>query len=101
MKKIILFTLLFLNVFYFCFAQKGQKFNRAEAIQVAYLTKELSLTTEEAQKFWPVFNTYKDEIKRARKENKEDEIDFEEKIVNIRKKSTRLNLKRYLRMMGG
>ncbi len=31
---------------------------RIKAARVAYLTKELSLSSEEAEKFWPVYNQY-------------------------------------------
>jgi len=31
---------------------------RIKAARVAYLTKELSLSPEEAEKFWPVYNQY-------------------------------------------
>ncbi len=57
-----------------------------EALKTAYITKDLSLTPEEAQKFWPVYNGFAEEIKKARVEHKNDEIAFEEKRVAIMKK---------------
>ena len=36
--------------------QKGQDHERFEAEKVAYITQQLSLTVEEAQAFWPVYN---------------------------------------------
>jgi tRNA U34 5-carboxymethylaminomethyl modifying GTPase MnmE/TrmE len=86
MKKILLFILFFINISYFCFAQQDERVRKAEAIQIAYLTKELGLTPEEAQKFWPVFNNYRDEIKRAKTQNNTGVVELEEQIVNIRKK---------------
>lgn len=88
MKKILLYTLFFLNFNYFCFAQDEERVRKAEAIQIAYLTKELGLTPEEAQKFWPVFNNYREEIKRANIEGRTNAnvIERDEKILNIRKK---------------
>lgn len=59
---------------------------RIEALKVAYVTKELNLSAEEAQKFWPVHNSYFEELKRARKENRDNELVFEEKALAIRKK---------------
>ena len=86
-NKFTLLFVFFINISYFCFAQPDEdKMNKAEAIQIAYLTKELGLSAEEAQKFWPVYNDYKDQIKKARKDNMADELEFEEKVVNIRKK---------------
>ncbi|MEY2639613.1 MAG: hypothetical protein RIR90_1095 [Bacteroidota bacterium] len=56
-----------------------------EAIKIAYMTKQLGLSTEEAQRFWPVYNKYMDEVKRVRRENRTDELAFEEKVLNVRK----------------
>ena len=58
-----------------------------EPLKIAYITKKLNLSTEEAQKFWPIYNDYMKEIRQARLESKgESEIITEEKILNIRKK---------------
>lgn len=86
MKKISLLTLFLLNINYFCFSQVQNRKNNIEAIQIAYLTRELSLSSDEAQKFWPIYNEYRDELLAVRKEVRDDEILFEEKVVNIRKK---------------
>lgn len=62
---------------------------RIEAYKIAFLTKKLSLSPEEAQKFWPIYNKYSDEIRRVQiesRQNKIDEIKREEMILNIRKK---------------
>lgn len=86
MKKIVLLTLFLLNISYFCYAQPEKIKNNIEAIQIAYLTRELSLSSEEAQKFWPVYNEYREELLNVRKEARNDEVLFEEKVLNIRKK---------------
>lgn len=57
-----------------------------EALKTAYITKDLNLTPEEAQKFWPVYNGFAEEIKKARIDHKDDDIAFEEKRVAIMKK---------------
>ena len=86
MKKILLLTLFLLNINYFCYSQVNNRKNNIEAIQIAYLTRELSLSPDEAQKFWPIYNEYRDELLAVRKEVRDDEIMYEEKVVNIRKK---------------
>jgi hypothetical protein len=58
----------------------------AEALKVAFITRQLNLSVEEAQKFWPVHNSYMEELKKARVENKDNELAFEEKALAIRKK---------------
>ena len=55
-----------------------------EALKVAFISKELDLTPDEAQKFWPVYNQYSKEIKATRIDNP-DVLDRDEKILNLRK----------------
>ena len=57
-----------------------------EAIKIAYITKELNLSPSEAQRFWPVFNNYSNEVKVARNTYPNDEISFTEALVSIQKK---------------
>ncbi len=86
MKKIILIFAFIINVGYICLAQgEGSRASKVEAVQIAFLTKELDLSPEEAQRFWPVFNNYKQEIITARKQHTA-EIELEENILNVRKK---------------
>ncbi len=90
MIKKLYFSLLFsLLHCYFCNAQKpqeGDNQNWLEAIKIAYITKELNLSPDEAQKFWPAYNGYMNEIKQAGAQYKNNEVGFEEKIVEIKKK---------------
>jgi hypothetical protein len=85
-KKIFfLFLFLFFGG-YFCRAQtpdNGDE-NRVEVVKMAYLTRELNLTPQEAQNFWPVYNNYVNEIKQARDQYPNDEVAFEKKVVEIK-----------------
>ena len=68
---------------------KSQDGVRLEALKIAYLTKKLDLSTEEAQRFWPIYNQYTEEMRQARQDARKDgrsEIELEENILNIRKK---------------
>jgi len=63
--------------------------SRVQALKIAYLTKKLNLSPEEAQRFWPVYNKYEEEIRLANQEFRQrpgSELDREEKILNIRKR---------------
>lgn len=40
----------------------SERYQQIENIKVAYITSKLDLTTEEAQKFWPVYNSYQKEM---------------------------------------
>lgn len=92
MKKLL--TLLFLICTLPLFSQDGNNNpdgdgSRIEALKIAYLTKKLDLSPEEAQKFWPVYNNYASELKQARQEHRRSrnsELDSEEKVLGIRKK---------------
>ena len=95
MKKIILIIVMALGISAVSLAQDdndaGQKGNgsRIEALKIAYLTKKLNLSTDEAQKFWPIYKEYMGEIRKTRidaRQNQEGEIPTEEKLLNIRKK---------------
>lgn len=93
MKKILLILTLFFATGMAVLAQDGDKRNpgggRIDALKIAYLTQKLNLSTEEAQKFWPIYNKYAAEIRKVRvdgRANNEKEIDIEEKILNIRKR---------------
>ncbi|MEO6914233.1 MAG: hypothetical protein ABI151_00080 [Chitinophagaceae bacterium] len=69
------------------FAQDGNKLTKLESYKIAFITRKLNFTSEEAQKFWPVYNKYVAEITATRKQKGDmDEISFEEKQVAVRKK---------------
>ena len=52
---------------------------------MAYITRQVGITPEEAQRFWPIYNNYSQEIRRARKDYQNDEVGYESRIVEIRK----------------
>jgi hypothetical protein len=85
MKRILLYCF-FAFSFLIGFAQDG---HRIEALKIAYITKRLDLSPEEAQKFWPIYNLYAEELKKARQDairNNKTEIELDESTLNIRKK---------------
>jgi hypothetical protein len=89
MKKIILLILLSAGFVVSSMAQDEQRDpGRLQAYKIAFLTKKLNLSPEEAQRFWPIYNKYETELRSARIEgrNSNKEIETEEKILNIRKK---------------
>jgi hypothetical protein len=62
-----------------------QKQQDIEALKVAFLSKQLDLTPEEAQQFWPVYNQYAIELKQIIKSDS-DVLDRDERVLNVRKK---------------
>lgn len=55
------------------FAQDRMDRNdKIKALKVAYITDELDLTKAEAEKFWPIYNTFEEKMHELRKEAFED-----------------------------
>ncbi|HIP49581.1 MAG TPA: hypothetical protein EYG92_11530 [Lutibacter sp.] len=44
------------------FAQKNKRFEKIKAHKVAYITDKLELSSQEAEKFWPVYNKYEKDL---------------------------------------
>jgi hypothetical protein len=90
MKRKILLLILYAGIAISSLAQDDQReAGRLQAYKIAFLTKKLNLTPAEAQRFWPIYNQYEEELRTARRENRQNkasEIATEEKILNIRKK---------------
>jgi hypothetical protein len=72
MKKLIIPLFIFLicsNVF----AQRdGKMQERVKAQKVAFITERLDLTSEEAQKFWPIYNAFEDKTNDIRQKELKD-----------------------------
>jgi hypothetical protein len=66
-----------------------RNFEAIESEKIAYITQELKLTPKEAQRFFPLYNRYNEEIweiKRAKKRQNQDIISFDAKEVETKKK---------------
>jgi len=66
---------------------RAAELKKIQAMEMAFITKELNLSPEEAQKFWPVFNQYRNELRTVAAENKQkDHLDRQQKMLDLRKK---------------
>ena len=82
-----LLTYIFLLLGTASFAQPGDDGKREQKIQalyVAYISQELKLTEDEAQKFWPVHSQYDNEIRGLK--NESPELERQQAGLNIKKK---------------
>ena len=109
MKHLSIQTFIVGLLFCLCMQAKAQDADNAglrdkiRAAEITYLSQQLNLTPEEAQKFWPIYNNYTREVevliaerRRTRKEDKKDdatarqaldkEMDIEQKLVDVRKR---------------
>jgi len=75
--------------------------DKIRSAEIAYLSQQLNLTPEEAQKFWPIYNNYTHEVelliaerrKNKQQDRKDDaaarqaldkEMDIEQRMVDVR-----------------
>jgi len=65
-KSIITLFILFLSVASFSQNDRQEKEDKIKALKIAYLTENLDLSTTEAQKFWPIYNTYEEQQQSVR-----------------------------------
>ena len=75
-RRYILCYLFVLVAFLKLFPQGGSKKEKIEALRVAFITAKLNLTTDESQRFWPVYNEYQDKLKVSRQEFRKQSITF-------------------------
>lgn len=90
MKKILLITTILMGSLFAAKAQDDQPGDEAKhqekikALYVAYITQELNLNAEEAQKFWPLHAQFESDIKAVKADMPE--LDKQQTILNIKKK---------------
>ena len=111
-SKIITFIIALFSIVTIAQPNK-EKIEKVKALKVAYITKELNLTSAEAEKFWPVYNAYDEKqfelrhnkMKTIMKKYKDDGLDklndkeaatilsemesIDEELLTLRKKFTK------------
>lgn len=85
MKKIIKYGILgiLMCVQLNLHAQRGKMKDRVEPLKIAFITQKLNLTTEEAQKFWPVYNKFSDDLQKLRSTTKDKLADELSELASI------------------
>ncbi|MEJ7626586.1 MAG: hypothetical protein WKF35_06985 [Ferruginibacter sp.] len=88
MKHLLLIITFFLSGFSALQAQDrdtdpGKKEQKIQALYIAYMSRELKLTEDEAQKFWPVHSQFDSEIRAVRGE---EELKKQQEVLNIKKR---------------
>jgi hypothetical protein len=90
MKRFLLILFIFLSCFGLAQAQPprntdpAKREQKIKALYVAYITQELKLTEDEAQKFWPVHSQFDTEIRGVGIDIPE--LERQQAILNIKKK---------------
>jgi hypothetical protein len=95
MKKYILVISLMMS--FSAFAQRTDGNEKIESYRVAFITNRLGLTPDESQRFWPVYNAYRRDMKTLRQNFRQEEaeegalsadqrLQFEQKKLDLKKK---------------
>jgi hypothetical protein len=68
-------------------ADTGNGREKIKMLEIGYLTRQLQLSSNEAEKFWPLFNKYRKELRAVVKDkNIKDDLERQQKTLDIRKK---------------
>ncbi len=95
MKHYLFVFLLLFIVKTSSFAQNTEtRFQQVESAKIAYITKNLELTPTEAQKFFPIYNEYRKEMREISHQKKADRnnlksesgLEFDSKVLACKKK---------------
>ena len=71
--------------------------DRIESLRIAFISRELNLTPEEAEKFWPIYNEFRNDLKtlhdnfrpkNGEQPSAEQQLDLEQKKLDLKKKYT-------------
>ncbi len=90
MKKFILISTILLGIFSVARAQddpavdETKRQEKIKALYVAYITQELNLSSDEAQKFWPIHTQFENELKTVKPELPE--LEKQQSVLNIKKR---------------
>ncbi len=89
MKHILLFITLLTGSFSFAYAQgdepdAGKRAEKIQALYAAYMTQQLNLSEEEAQKFWPLHKQFDNDIKGI--DQNIPELDRQQAILDVKKR---------------
>lgn len=85
MKHFLIYISIFCCTISLASAQAGEpREQKIQALYVAYITQQINLTEDEAQRFWPIHAQYDSEIKAAN--SNQNELERQQTSLNIKKK---------------
>lgn len=56
---------------------------KVKQLKIAYITKELNLSTQEAEKFWPIYNEMETKMKTLRKDRRKIALNLEQNADSL------------------
>ena len=66
-KQLFVAALCLVSIASFSQKRLKEKHDQIKSIKVAFITNELNLTSDEATKFWPIYNAFEDKQQEVRK----------------------------------
>ena len=69
---------------------------KIDKLKIAFITDELDLTSEEAEKFWPVYNELEDKLKELRKANRKIQKEIDESYETLSNEDAKKKLETIL-----
>jgi hypothetical protein len=74
MKKHIIFLFVLISFGNILYAQKPNR-DKIESLKIGFISNQLNLSPEEAERFWPVYNKFSDEMSKLKKNAKLNLVD--------------------------
>lgn len=71
---------------------KEDRDDKIEKLKIAFITKKLNLTSEEAEKFWPIYNEMENKIKELRKANRSINKELEDNFDKLSEEDAKKKL---------
>lgn len=69
---------------------------KIDKLKIAFITDELDLTSEEAEKFWPIYNELEDKLKELRKANRKIQKEIDESYETLSNEDAKKKLETIL-----
>ena len=85
-KSYFLALILLIGISLNSYAQSQSTREKIESMRVAYITNKISLSTEEAQTLWPIYNAYQAEMQQLREKTNLSDLQREEAELEVKKR---------------
>ncbi|MBS1763380.1 MAG: hypothetical protein JSS90_00280 [Bacteroidetes bacterium] len=63
--------------------RQGNRAEKLESMKIGFLTQKLNLTSDEAKRFWPVYNQYQNELQQLRKNRKDEKQEARDNLISM------------------
>jgi hypothetical protein len=83
MKPGLIAITIFASMFALSASAQNQNMERLNSYKIAFFTKRLNLTPQEAEKFWPVYNGYQEMKNKLQAERQEINRNFSQNELNM------------------